>query len=309
MIILSYLRPGLGMEDNLIQLNWIIDTGIVVIFFLYGLKLHPQKIKAGLSNWRMHLNIQAITFVIFPLLIGGFYPFFYQTPFELLWIAVFFLAALPSTVSSSVVMVSLAQGNVVGAIFNASLSGLLGVIITPAWMGVFLGSGNADFEFLNVLLDLFLQILAPVILGVLLQSFFGAWVEKHKKNLAWFDKSIILLIVYKSFSNSFLSGIFAAIGMQYIILLLLSVVVLFFFILWFSGKLADWQGFNREDRITVQFCGTKKSLVHGSVMATVIFAGMSGSGIMLLPIMMYHAFQLFYISLLAQKYRKEIQVS
>lgn len=49
-----------------------------------------------------------------------------------------FLATLPSTVSSSVVMVSIAGGNMAAAIFNASVSSLIGVFVTPLWMGIFL---------------------------------------------------------------------------------------------------------------------------------------------------------------------------
>ncbi|GAL78303.1 sodium/bile acid symporter family [Algibacter lectus] len=52
-------------------------------------------------------------------------------------VGVLFLAALPSTVSSSVVMVSMAKGNIPAAIFNASISGIIGVALTPLWMGAF----------------------------------------------------------------------------------------------------------------------------------------------------------------------------
>jgi sodium/bile acid cotransporter 7 len=67
--------------------------------------------------------------------------------------------------------------------------------------------------------------------------------------------------------------------------------------------------FNREDSITVLFCGSKKSLVHGSVMASVIFAGSTTGGIFLVPIMIYHAFQLFYISVVARRYSKNKSVN
>jgi sodium/bile acid cotransporter 7 len=63
--------------------------------------------------------------------------------------------------------------------------------------------------------------------------------------------------------------------------------------------------FTRKDSITLQFAGTKKSLVHGSVFASVLFGGISGAGIFLLPIMIYHSFQLFFISILARKYSKQ----
>jgi sodium/bile acid cotransporter 7 len=45
--------------------------------------------------------------------------------------------------------------------------------------------------------------------------------------------------------------------------------------------------------------------MHGSVFAAVLFSGISGAGLFLLPIMIYHAFQLFYISLVARKMGRE----
>jgi len=61
------------------------------------------------------------------------------------------------------------------------------------------------------------------------------------------------------------------------------------------------------DRITATFCGSKKSLVHGSVFADVLFAGMTNAGIFFVPIMIYHAFQLLVVSVIAQRMRGKTQ--
>lgn len=58
--------------------------------------------------------------------------------------------------------------------------------------------------------------------------------------------------------------------------------------------------FKYEDKITALFCGSKKSLVHGTVMSNVLFAGSPIIGIVLLPVMMYHALQLVMVSAMAQ---------
>jgi solute carrier family 10 (sodium/bile acid cotransporter), member 7 len=85
------------------------------------------------------------------------------------------------------------------------------------------------------------------------------------------------------------------------------VILLFFIVFNLTGWMANRLGFNREDRITLQFSGSKKSLVHGTVFASVLFSGISGAGILLLPVMIYHAFQLFYISLVAVKKQRETE--
>lgn len=305
MILVAWLKPGMGMDLQPVHLGLVIDIGVVLIFFFYGLKLDPAKLKAGMSNWKMHVAIQLTTFLLFPLLILPFYPLLKETNLEIFWMGLFFLAALPSTVSSSVVMVSIAGGNIPGAIFNASISGIIGIVMTPFWMGLFLTGAQEGFDFSHVLVQLITQIIVPVVAGLLLHRYFVRWVNRHLPKLAAFDKIIILLIVYESFSRSFISGIFTSVSWLALGGLTLAVVLLFFIVLNFTGWTAKKLRFSREDRITLQFAGTKKSLVHGSVFASVLFSGISGAGIFLLPIMIYHSFQLFYISILARKMAKQ----
>ncbi|HZL10461.1 MAG TPA: bile acid:sodium symporter family protein [Prolixibacteraceae bacterium] len=304
MILLAWLLPGIGGKDSFFHLSDLIHFGIALLFFFYGLRLSPEKLKNDLKNWRLHLLIQSITFILFPFLVLLFRPFLKGTENEVLWLAVFFLAALPSTVSSSVVMVSIAEGNIPSAIFNASISGVIGILITPLWMGIFLEKQDEAFAFGAVLTDLVIQILIPVILGLLMHRFWGRWATHNKKYLSLFDKSVILCIVYRSFSDSFLNGIFGSTSWTELILLSGSVIALFFVVFNLTKMIIRLMKFNREDGITVLFCASKKSLVHGSVMASVIFAGSSAGGIFLVPVMIYHAFQLFYISIVARRMNK-----
>ena len=92
-------------------------------------------------------------------------------------------------------------------------------------------------------------------------------------------------------------------------LLILSagVIILFFVVFEGTKYLTLRLHLNREDRITVLFCGSKKSLVHGSVMVGVLFAGSTLGSLFLVPVMIYHAFQLFYIGIVAGKYGCELQ--
>ena len=60
-------------------------------------------------------------------------------------------------------------------------------------------------------------------------------------------------------------------------------------------------GFNQEDRITILFCGSKKSLATGVPMAQVLFAG-STIGVLILPLMLFHQIQLMVCAVLAQRF-------
>jgi solute carrier family 10 (sodium/bile acid cotransporter), member 7 len=306
MIVLAWFFPGIGAKGAFIELDKISKYAIMLLFFFYGLRLDPEKLKNDLKNWKLHITIQSITFLLFPLLVIIFYPFFKNGQYAHLWLAVFFLAVLPSTVSTSVVMVSIAKGNIPGAIFNASISGIIGIVFTPLWMGIFMDTTNGLFNFAETLADLTIQILIPVILGLLLHRYWGKFALRHKKYLSLYDKSVILTIVYNSFSDSFINKIFSDLPQWTLILLSVIVIALFFVVYNTSWLISKKLKFNREEQITVVFCGSKKSLVHGTVFAAILFSGSPGSGLFLVPIMLYHAFQLIYISIVAKKMGNEI---
>lgn len=300
-IILASQFPGPGIAQGPFSISSLANLGISFIFFFYGLKLNRKKLVAGLSNWRLHILVQAGTFILFPLLVLLFRPLLDSGDTRTLWLGGFFLAALPSTVSSSVVMVSIANGNIPGAIFNASISSLLGIFLTPAWMALVTGGNHDHIDMGNVVMKLLLQILLPVVIGLLLNPTpLGKLAEKYNKQLKYFDQIIILAIVYTAFSDSFDKHMFSNVGIVELLLLGASVLALFFIAFFIIGKIAGLLHFNREDRITATFCGSKKSIVHGTVMARVIFMNSPLIGILLLPIMLYHALQLIAVSIIAQ---------
>ena len=301
-ISVAYFLPQWGSSKSPIPIDLIGSIGISMIFFFYGLKLSPEKIKSGLKNWKLHLMVQSSTFLLFPFIVLLFLPFVKSERSEVLWLSFLFLAALPSTVSSSVVMVSIAKGNLPAAIFNASISGLIGIMITPLWMGLFLAHATSDFQFGAIYLKLITEILLPVILGLLLQRFIGKYVQKYSSYLTLFDKSIILLIIYKSFAESFENKVFSSVGVFDVLVMALATVALFYFVYFINGLITKWLGFNAEDTITAQFCGTKKSLVHGTVFSKILFPASIPVGIILLPLMLFHAMQIFIISIIATKW-------
>ncbi|MEI6853587.1 MAG: bile acid:sodium symporter family protein [Bacteroidota bacterium] len=305
MIVLAKLWPQIGAKDSVLPLSDIANVGVSVIFFFYGLRLSPKKLMEGISNWRLHLLIQSTTFVLFPLVVlavrlltGGFVN-------ETIWLGVFFVACLPSTVSSAVVMVSIAGGNIPAAIFNASLSMLIGVFITPLLMGLYMGASTGSFDMGPIIIKLLLQVLLPVVLGILLNSKWGAFAERNRKRLRYFDQSIILLIVYTAFCESFAKKMFEGYSWEFLLLLGAGMVAMFYTVYGIVYVISRLLHFTREDKITAQFCGSKKSLVHGTVMSKVLFPHNPNMGIILLPIMMYHALQLITVSIIAQWFRRK----
>lgn len=305
MVIAGKIIPYREEYNQIFNLGTFIDCGIAGIFLLYGLKLNLKEVLKDISNWKLHLLVQFGTFILFPLLVLLLYPFIKSTTFFPLWISVFFLASLPSTVSSSVVMVSIAKGNVTSAIFNASISGLIGIVMTPLLMSPFLAQNSGtEANQSEIIQQLLLKVLLPIILGILLNPILKKIVTKYAKIIAEFDRLIILLIVYESFSSAFVNRIFATIPTVQFIWLTVGVVALFFIVYEILKFLSIKLKFSREDVITATFCGSKKSLVHGSLFVLVLGIPDEKKVLFLLPVMIYHSFQLFYVSWLASKISK-----
>jgi sodium/bile acid cotransporter 7 len=308
MIVLAYLAPQGDTGDGAWSLSTLSGYGVSLIFFFYGLKLNFAELKAGLRNWKLHAVVHASTFVLFPLLVLSSRGLF-STAVYPLWLGAFFLASLPSTVSSSVVMVSVAEGNIPAAIFNASISSIVGVFVTPLWMSTVNVQSAEGAQLSDILLKLTLQVLLPVVLGLLLNHKWGAWAKRNKKALKNFDQAIILTIVYTSFCESFEQRLFSTIRITDLILLGVGMLVLFFIAYTIITGICRLLSFNRKDTITATFCGSKKSLVHGTVMSKVLFANSTISGLLLLPLMVYHALQLIVVSMLAQRLAKANQAT
>tara|TARA_R110002051_G_scaffold6950_2_gene32833 strand:- start:5193 stop:6158 length:966 start_codon:yes stop_codon:yes gene_type:complete len=299
---IAYLFPN---GSTILHLNEITDIGIGLIFFFYGLKLSMGTFRSGVRNYKLHLLIHLSTFVIFPLLVLPFKSLMVGESAHLLWVGMFFLAVLPSTVSSSVVMVSIAKGNIPAAIFNASLSGLLGVVLTPLWLGLVVEDAQG-ISVLSVITKLLLQIVFPLTLGFMLHHKIGHLAIKKSTLIGYFDKTVIVLIVYSSFCLSFNANLFS--GMQWEVLLLLyaAILALFLLVMFVINIISKKLDFSTEDRITALFCGSKKSLVHGSVMAKIMFGHSINASIYILPVMIYHISQLLIVAFIAQKFEKRV---
>lgn len=299
MMWLAYVFPE--ASQSRFHLPEISQIGIWLIFFFYGLKIPMAALKANITHIRLHLAIQLTTFLIFPLLMVLLRPWLFSDDHDRWWLGFWFLAALPSTVSSSVVMVGIAKGNVPGALFNATLSGMIGVFLTPLWI-----SGNVPTEGIGTMYGhLFLEVVLPTLIGLILQPWGGSWVQKRAKKLAWMDKMTIWIIVYLSFANTFSSSVWAGIqqmDLMYVALITLLIFLFFLLGIYLINRRMNW--FDRPDEITWLLCGSKKSLVHGSVFLPILFPNQV-VGMILLPLMFYHAWQLVIVSYLASYWGKK----
>jgi len=301
-IALATITPELGKSGGLIHLDKLTGIGVAIVFFLHGLGLSPAAIKAGISNWRMHIYIQLATFVAYPLLWVIFGDLLLAYMPAALAFGFCYLFVLPSTISSSVAMTSVGKGNVPGAIFNASLSSILGIFITPLLIQAFMGFEGVQLDLMASIISISKLLLLPMIAGQLARPILLRFAEKHKAVVSKVDKYVILLIVYNAFCDSVANGIWGSFSIE----MLITSIIICTLVLLFMVHLIQWGArrskFELADEVAVVFCATKKTLAAGIPMATVIFGSNPDLGMILLPIMLYHPIQIFYCAILASRY-------
>ncbi|MFF4319830.1 bile acid:sodium symporter family protein [Streptomyces sp. NPDC001568] len=273
-------------------------AAVALLFFLYGARLSTREALEGLRHWRLHLTVVACTFVLFPLLglaAGLLVPGLLTQP---LYSGLLFLCLVPSTVQSSIAFTSIARGNVPAAICAGSFSSLIGIVLTPLLAAALLGGGSGGFS-LDSLLKIVVQLLVPFLLGQFLRPRVGGLLVRRRQVLGLVDRGSILLVVYAAFSAGMAAGIWRQVSLPRLGALIVVEVVLLTVMLLASWYGAKRLGFNREDRVAIQFAGSKKSLAAGVPMAGVLFGAQAGLAV--LPLMLFHQMQLMVCAVLARR--------
>ncbi|WP_191971346.1 bile acid:sodium symporter family protein [Streptomyces luteolifulvus] len=273
-------------------------AAIAFLFFLYGARLSTREALDGLKHWRLHTVVLACTFVVFPLLglaARGLVPALLTQP---LYQGLLFLTLVPSTIQSAIAFTSIARGNVPAAICAGSFSSLVGIVLTPLLAAVLLGRDVGGFS-ADSLVGIVLQLLVPFLAGQVLRPWIGGFITRHKKSLGLVDRGSILLVVYTAFSEGMVQGIWHRVsplrlaGLMAVEAVLLAVMLA---LTWYGSKALR---FSREDRIAIQFAGSKKSLAAGLPMASVLFG--AHASLAVLPLMLFHQMQLMVCAVIAKR--------
>jgi len=277
------------------------QAAVVGIFLLSGLTIGFSHVLDDLSRWRCHLLIQASSFGLAPLLVALTAGWFAQAEVRQ---GLFLVAAVPTTISSCVVFTTLAGGRRACALLNAVGGNLAGVVISPFLLRLLIGAGpGGPVRVGRAMLELGLLVLLPFAVGQALGRFgrgLRGSAERLAKPLA---QVLILLIMLCAFSGSLrrLAGDgMGRWGTAFLYLIGLHLVM--------GGVLlaaARWGGLRRDESAAVFFCGTQKTLAMGAPLAYAYFAGAEVVvGLVLLPLVFYHFFQLILGSLLVHAWAR-----
>jgi sodium/bile acid cotransporter 7 len=305
MVAIASVLPARGQAA--VAWSWATKIAIGLVFFLHGARLSREAVTGGLTHWRLHLVVLASTFVLFPILCLGAAALPAAITPPALAGGLVFLGCLPSTIQSSIGFTVIARGDVPAAVASASASNLIGILLTPVLVSVFLHaqglriSGDQAWAIVA-------QLLAPFLAGQLLRTWIGAWVTRNASWLSKIDRGSILLVVYTAFSGAVVEGVWSKVGATDLIRLLAICGVILSLVLFATMTAARTFGFSKEDEIAIVFCGSKKSLASGAPMAGVLFPA-GAAGIAMLPLMIFHQIQLMACAVIAQRYAGRSQDS
>ena len=299
-VALAALLPARGAAATV--MDHATSAAVALLFFLYGARLSPRAVLTGLTHWRLQSLVLASTFVLFPV-VG-----LVVTTLARGWVSpdlalgLMFVCVLPSTVQSSIAFTSIARGNVPAALCSASVSNMLGIVLTPALVALLLNAHGSGMS-LKAVTDIAVQLLLPFVAGQAVRPLIGAWLLRHTIITSIVDRGSVLLVVYAAFSAGMAAGIWSQLSLPSLALVIVLNAVILAVVLVVTTLVSRWAGFSTEDEIAIVFCGSKKSLAAGIPMANILFAA-HAVGLIVLPLMLFHQAQLFACATLARRYAR-----
>ncbi len=306
-VALALAMPWLGTQDGPLHLGLVTTIGIAFVFFLHGAALSPAAMRAGAASWRLHLVVHGSTFLLFPAIGATLFFGLQGVLAPEIRLGIFYLCALSSTISSSVAMTAIGRGNVPAAIFDATISGLLGMVLTPLLISLVAKTATGHLPLLPAIWDVMKTLLLPFAAGQLLRPWIGAFVTRNKSWASKADRLVILLIVYSAFCESTAAGLWSRYAPTTLFVIALLVLLLLASVITVTTLVSRLLGFSRADEVTAVFCGSKKSLANGAPIARVLFGQNPALGMIVLPLMMYHQAQLIVCSVLARRYAERAE--
>jgi sodium/bile acid cotransporter 7 len=298
---LAMWTPELGAQGGVLHIGTLAGGAVTLVFFLHGALLPMEALRRGVGHVRLHLVAQSSTYLVFPLLGYAVLQLANVGLPAPVAMGFFYLSTVSSTISSAVAMTAVAGGDVAGALFNATLSGTLGVFLTPLYASLLAKSVGLTLSLGAVMQSVALKILLPLVLGQLLRPVLASRLERHRQAVHWVDRSSIVLIVYGAFCDSVQAGVWQHDALRPALLSFVLASLMFATISTALLAIIRIAGLDRAGAIAAYFCGSQKSLANGLPTAHAVFAGSPSLGLIVMPLLVYHQIQLAVGAVMARR--------
>ena len=284
--------------------DWLSYAAIMLVFLASGLSLRSATLRAAVGHWRIHLSIQAISFLLAPLIAWTAASALLAAELidPALATGIIICGALPTTIVYCVAINRAVGANTSAALVNATLGNLLGVVITPLW--VLGASGPADSSALWLaVLRLLPLVIVPVIVGQLLRLRWAAWADAHPRILGQGPLSFLLIIIFVAMARAAQADALPSGSMALLVMLGMLAMHGVFLVMSAGVAALPPLGLSPADRATVTICGSQKTMALGVPLIALCFPGHAQLAIIMLPIICYHPLQLILAALMVPWWR------
>ncbi len=312
-IAFAAVAPGLGSDSSPLPISLLKDVGIFMIFFNQGVLLPGEALRKGLKEWPLHILIQSYLYIFIPLITAALLwltrDIFVQPDLRMGFL---FLSFLPTTVATAVGLTTLSHGNVTGALFNCTLSAVLGTILVPLYGLKWLQSGAAEsgINLGETLGGIFLIIIVPLILGQCLRPKLENRFHHHRIAINRLNSGVILFIVWASFCSSFELQVWSKVDTTDLVICFLGASVLLAISSLLIWKLSGLIALDPASKVTAFFCGSQKSLSIGLPLSALMF-GSADSGVnlslLVIPLLIYHPAQMLLGGWLVPRFARSLR--
>lgn len=286
--------------------KWLRQTNLFVVMFITALPLEARSIWQTLKRPLAPAIALTMTYGLLPLMAWGLSNLISDPS---LAGGLLVASVTPCTVASAAVWTRRAGGNDSVAILSTVLTNLACFVVPPLWLAVMLrgtpASGALDAG--KLMVELLLLVVLPMVLAQLarLHGSVAEFAARRKQGLSTLSQCGILLMVLFGAINSGLkmqeSG--AALSSAELVQQGLQIAIMVALVLsihtgvFFAGyALTQRLGLTKADAIGVGFSGSQKTLMVGLEIAI-------ASQLSILPMITFHAGQLFIDTLIADRLR------
>ncbi|XP_038307919.1 sodium/bile acid cotransporter 7 isoform X15 [Canis lupus familiaris] len=294
------LEPSVGVNGGPLKPEITVSyIAVATIFFNSGLSLKTEELTSALVHIKLHLFIQIFTLAFFPATIWLFLQLLSITPInEWLLKGLQTVGCMPPPVSSAVILTKAVGGNEAAAIFNSAFGSFLGIIITPLLLLLFLGS-SSSVPFTSIFSQLFMTVVVPLIIGQIVRRYIKDWLERKKPPFGAISSSVLLMIIYTTFCDTFSNPNIDLDKFSLILILfIIFSIQLSFMVLTFLFSTRNNWGFTPEISVPVAILSSHKNLALGIPMLKIVFAGHEHLSLISVPLLIYHPVQILLGSVL-----------
>ncbi|CAE7897992.1 BASS4, partial [Symbiodinium sp. KB8] len=264
---------------------------VVIIFFISGLKLKTDDLLAALAEVKAWVFGLATILLLTPTVGFALAALPLQKDEFSLGLALF--AAMPTTISSCIVLTGGAKGNVALALFLSVATNLASIASVPLWLSAILTSvGTVRLDVVALLLKLVYTILLPLLAGRAAQLLPGVprLVAQHKNTLK-VASSLFLALIPWTKAGSAASDLLATSAGAIFTMLALG-VLLHFVYLALNTAATQALGLPWSERAAVLLAGSQKTLSVAVAVIDAAPAALGNPGLLLLPCILAHFTQI-----------------